>query len=1423
MTGRMKTILKKSIILMMAVFLPVFGTVCFAAESAEKSLDAPKGDSVVRTGGGYAVTGQLGNIGYSAKLYDASNGLPTSDANCILSTDDGYVYIGGYSGIIRYDGNVFERLPANDGLTNGRAMFQDSKKRIWVGTNDNGVVLMDGDERIRFTYKEGLRSSSVRAIAEDTDGTVYIGTAVGVYYVGEDMVLHMVDDERINSQSIDHLSSDYQGRIYGNTWSGEMFYIEKGVVKEVVAGSDIEIGDIKSIYADKRHKGMIYMGTGYDRIYYGRFGNHISTLDGITVSPLDGVEDIEISCGRIWLCSHNAAGYLDEDRKFHVLENVPMNNSIEMMTADYQGNLWFASSRQGVMKVVTSNFQDITKLSSAEPGVVNSTCLYGDTLYVGTDTGLQAISMDNKVIKDGLTDYIGGARVRCLMSDSDGYLWVSTVDGEHGLVRFKKTDNLLDIKSYTEEDGLAGNEVRCTTEAADGSILIGTYKGLSIIRDGHVERSITEENGLKNTVILTVEDGGDGRVLAGTDGDGIYIISPDSIKRLGREQGLTSDVVMRIKYDKERDVFWIVTSNSIEYLKGEEVVNVEHFPYNNNFDVYYDKNGNIWILSSFGIYCVNAEEMLKDEPFDYSLYTMSNGLPSVPTGNSFSELDENGNLYISGRNGVSRTNIDNFFEENEQIRVKVKSVVCSEGEMNGEEDGGYTLPPEAGRIQISASILDYSLDNPLIHMYLEGYDDPGITAEQDALMPLEFTDLKYGNYTLHIQVINRADGSIFQDETFRITKKPKMSELIFVRLLIIALLAALTGVIVWRVMTGTVIRRQYNEIQKAKEEAERANSAKSRFLANMSHEIRTPINTIMGMDEMILREDATDVPKGYFMSVVNYALDIKNASESLLGLINDILDISKIESGRMNLVEQEYDPADLLRSVINMIRVRSIEKDLSFDVEIDPKLPKRLYGDMGKIKQITLNLLTNAVKYTEVGGFALRVYVEEKNELSVNLRISVKDTGIGVKPEDLDKLFTAYQRLDEEKNSAIQGTGLGLDISRQFAALMGGDLWCESVYGQGSEFIFTFEQKVIDPTEIGEFSEEDESAQRGPYVPQFVAPDADILVVDDNPMNLNVIRGLLKATKVFVTTAESGAECLEKLKYGTFNVVLLDHMMPGMDGIETVAKIREDHPDLPVYALTANSMSGGDEFYKSKGFTGYLSKPIDSLALEKAIMVHLPEEILMKPAEEDALSDDTLPENYLWLTETEGIDVDEGIKYSGGVASFISSVNLFLDTIDGNTETIRKAYEDDDIKLYTVKVHALKSSARIIGASELSEQCLKLENAGNEGDRDYIDANSEAMLETYATYKEKLKRIKESDGDEDKEPMDPEEYNGALEAISDSIEVMDYDALEMIIGELKGFKLPEGEGEKISKLEVLLKTLDWEGMEKLIKGGDQAE
>ncbi len=1370
---------------------------------------------VVTSGGGYSATGQNGDIGYSSMIYDASNGLPTSDANCVFSSSDGYIWVGGYSGIMRYDGNTFTRLDTVTGLTSGRGIFEDSRGRIWIGTNDNGVVVIDGDDKIRITYKDGLPSSSIRTFQEDREGNVFIGTTAGVCYADADLKIHPINEVKLKEERVLKLDRDADGTIYGQTKNGLIFVIENTKVKRIWTSSELGMGKITTIQMDPYVSGKVYIGTESNSVYYGQFGESAENMEKISVLPLKSVHWISYDCNRIWISSINDIGYLDEDRHFNVLDDLRMNSGIEMTTSDHQGNIWAASSTQGLMKIVTNDFVDIFSKVGLKEEVTNAVCKYKDDLYIGTDNGLKIIGAENDFIQNELTSFIGGARIRCIQRGTGDDLWIGTYTNNVGLVH---VTNDGEITSFSTLNRMPNNEIRCISPLPDGRTLVGTNGGVAVIKDGVIIRSYRQEDGLDNTEIFSVSEGDGGSIYVGTDGDGVYVINDTKVTKITRDDGLTSDVVMRIVKDEENGMYWLITSNSVEYLKNGLVRAIRTFPYNNCYDIHTDKNGYMWVTSSSGIFRVNMSEMLKDAVSDYRVYTTDNGLSGIPTAQGYCDLDENGYLYIPVRNGVTRVNIDRFAEESVPLRAAISSIYCGEEQILPDAEGTYNIKSSAGRIRITAAVLDYSLLNPLVQVYMDGKEEEGITVSRSALQPLEYTNLPYGKYMLHVKVLDPEGERILLDEQYKIVKEPRIAEMPAIRVMFALIIAVVSGVIVWQVLKKTIIKSQYLEIMRAKDEAERANSAKSRFLANISHEIRTPINTIMGMNEMAMREDASGVPKPYFMSMMNYAFDIRNATESLLSLINDLLDMSKIESGKMHLVEQEYNTLDMLRSIVSMIRVRSTEKELTFDVVVDEMLPSRLYGDQGKIKQVVLNLLTNAVKYTSVGGFGLSVSMTERENEECRIEFSVKDTGMGIKEEDMDRLFMAYERLDEQKNSGIQGTGLGLDISRRFAELMGGSLTCESEYGQGSEFKLVLTQKIIDKTPLGIFTEHDEGNAGGPYVPQFIAPDADVLVVDDNSMNLNVIKGLLKGTKVFVSTATSGEECLDKIKDTTFDVVLLDHMMPGMDGIETVAEIRKSFPDLPVYALTANT-TAGEEFYKSKGFNGYLSKPIDSLTLEKTIMKHLPEEKMEKPAADYSVEELTeIPDNMKWIYETEGIDVSEGIKNSGGISNYIVGLKMFLDTIEANAKVIRDSYESGNLRLYTIKVHSLKSSAKIIGAMGLSKLAQDLEDAGNREDKGFIDVNTGELLSDYEAYLDKLARLQEEEDTSDKEMIAEEELKQAYEALSDVIPQMDYDAVEVILDQLKEYALPEEDDRKIKELSKMHKVFDWDGMEKLISG-----
>ena len=394
--------------------------------------------------------------------------------------------------------------------------------------------------------------------------------------------------------------------------------------------------------------------------------------------------------------------------------------------------------------------------------------------------------------------------------------------------------------------------------------------------------------------------------------------------------------------------------------------------------------------------------------------------------------------------------------------------------------------------------------------------------------------------------------------------------------------------------------RQAEYLKHEKIVADSANQAKSDFLSNMSHEIRTPINAIIGMDEMILRESTEPL-------IVEYAYNLKNAATSLLELINDILDFSKIEAGKMEIIPVEYHLCTLLNDLINMIQKRAENKGLQFNIEASANIPSVLFGDEIRIKQIITNILTNAVKYTEKGGVTLTVNYIAIDDKNIYLCISVIDTGIGIKKEDIKKLCSAFERIEEERNRNIEGTGLGMNITNKLLTMMGAKLTVDSVYGQGSNFSFQIVQQVINPKPIGNFRENYKNAlaQYKEYHESFKAPNAKILVVDDTPMNLTVIKGLLKQTKIKIDTASSGEECLKMVQKNKYDIIFIDHMMPGMDGIETLKAMRSLNNNLnestPAISLTANAISGAKEMYLAKGFSDYMTKPIEGKKLEEMI------------------------------------------------------------------------------------------------------------------------------------------------------------------------------------------------------------------------------
>ncbi len=630
------------------------------------------------------------------------------------------------------------------------------------------------------------------------------------------------------------------------------------------------------------------------------------------------------------------------------------------------------------------------------------------------------------------------------------------------------------------------------------------------------------------------------------------------------------------------------------------------------------------------------------------------------------------------------------------------------------------------------------------------------------------------------------------------------------------------GIVLYAVGVTAEQLRSQRLVTSQAQQAEMENRAKSEFLASMSHEIRTPINAIIGMNEMILRESTEP-------EVVNYAADIQQAGKHLLSLINDVLDLARIESGRMDIVESDYDLPALLSDIADLIQVQANDKGLAFDVTFQTSLPDKLHGDAARIRQIAVNLLSNAVKYTRRGRvvfLADTVSAEQAGvlrsvavvrgrvpefESPVYLRLTVRDTGIGIHHDDIALLFDRFTRLDRVQNAGIQGTGLGLSIVSTLVELMRGCLIVESVYGVGSQFSVVLPQQAAAG---GEQARPNARNANGKAL--FRAPEAEILAVDDNALNRRLLQALLRRTQVRLTLCPSGKECLELVRKKRYDLILMDHLMPEMDGIETLRAMQamegNQSADAPVLVLTANAIAGVRDTYIAAGFRDYLSKPLQSAELEEMIRRYLPPEKLLDAPDgaEDGLSPPlALPR---WLYETEEIDTERGLKFCATPETYLDTLTVYAKNVPAFADEIEGFYRAGDVANVAVKVHALKSTSRAVGAEALGALAEKLELAGKAGDAQTLDAELPLLLARYRALGKRLSPLLDAAAPEGGalRPISDEELRRTYDMIGKLVEEFEHERANVMIEYLLTCRLPDGERQRAERLRHAAENFDWD-------------
>ena len=709
----------------------------------------------------------------------------------------------------------------------------------------------------------------------------------------------------------------------------------------------------------------------------------------------------------------------------------------------------------------------------------------------------------------------------------------------------------------------------------------------------------------------------------------------------------------------------------------------------------------------------------------------------------------------------------------------------------------------------------------------------------------------------------------------------------------------------------------------AEQDMEKASQMKSDFLANMSHEIRTPMNAVIGMAEMALREDLPPTARFYINQ-------IKASGRELLTIINDILDFSKIESGKLDIIPVEYDSLAIINDVINILMTRLKDKNLELILNLSPDIPKRLLGDDIRIKQVLINLANNAAKFTNEGKITVDMSYRKISKDEIELRISVEDTGIGIKEEDIDKLFQSFQQVDSKRNRNVEGTGLGLAISQQLINLMGGQIWVESVYEQGSKFSFAIPQKIVDDapsiempevgakavvgnlanayvreqlvadceklglsyTDVGTVEKIDQYVQEnsekeifcfieneqvteewrdfarkheeikfllmvdyfnerktdfpnvlimkkpvyvlnldmlleggdmnhvymenGEDECDFIAPEAEVLIVDDNSVNLTIAEGLLKPLKMKIQTADSGKEAINKAKMNSFDLILMDHMMPEMDGIEATHLLREmeRYKDIPIIALSANAIGDIRQKFISEGMSDFVPKPIELHVLISKVRQWLPDEKI-QPIEEGGEAEeeqDSLP-NVIG-----DLDIPKAVSMLGSKDLYRTVLENYYKVIEKKAIQIREAWEAEDWKRYTIEVHALKSSSRQIGATELANMAEKLEDAGNAQFIDYIGENTEPLLVKYLAYLSLLEPyFHEEENNTEKEAISEDKLRECFDRLRAAAEDLDMDQMEEVTKEMNGYFYPEEQQELFTRLKDAILAWDTEECESILQ------
>ena len=706
---------------------------------------------------------------YIKTVYNNTNGLPGGVANDIASTSDGILWIGTYAGLYRHNGKEFRLMNEYESIKTVRCLYVDDDGRLFVGTNDNGLSILINEEITDvLTEKNGLPSDSVRCITSASDGRYYIGTSAELAVVEINDGIRIVAKEPDVSSAL-RLTADSEGHVAAVTSSGKLIILQNSKVTGTASAYDE-----KFISAEFSDDGKLFAATESNKIFVFSIKdeNNLQFLQTINCGSMNHINSLSFYENVLFLCSDSGVGYIDykKDNSFHLVDTDLFNNSIDNMIEDYQGNLWFSSSRLGLLRMCETAFAEIYLSAGFSEAVVNTVIKFNNKIYFGTDEGLSMIDVESGEPEENeLTKKMKGLRIRCLMQDSKNRMWVCTYT--KGLYCMNKAGKIEAFETDTEQ------QFRVLLELSDGTIAAAGKKGITFLKNGEVTKRLTKANGFENQVVLTLSELGDGTLIAGTDGGGIAIIQQQSIvKLLRRQDGLTSNVILRTVNDYNGNTptgaFYAITSNGINYVdKDFSIHPLTNFPYSNNYDMIVRQDGNIFVLGSAGIFVVTRDELLSGKKVDYILLDLRRGLLGTLTANSWNYIDEENNLYLSCDTGASVLNLDAYDKNNRSYRMQLKSVIVNGKRYLVQKDIPFVIPENSDSIEIVPEIINYSINNPYISLYMEGIDEHPNIMTQNELASVIYSNIAAGKYTFHISLLDSKGLNVIEENTYEIEKQ----------------------------------------------------------------------------------------------------------------------------------------------------------------------------------------------------------------------------------------------------------------------------------------------------------------------------------------------------------------------------------------------------------------------------------------------------------------------------------------------------------------------------------------------------------------------------------------------------------------------------------------------------------------------------